>query len=161
MSLLWNVTVVEKNNRTIHLKITAISPDSGFLADDPVFLMALLTEQAYQQNSAGIWEPIAPLGKAFTYQNSYTISILSEHYRDYIESYQIRSAQDLSLDKRARRLTGSSARNKYIWDQEWAALYQVTVSDSKWIEHLSEGDQFDSAAWSDGPYIKVEVKPAF
>ena len=179
MSSLWNVKVLEKKDTIIKLQVKEIHADAGPFPIDPVCAMQLVTNSAYAFNEKYERIPCSPLGEEFRFDKSYLPSDLSGVYCKYIKDIKISSAKNLRnedaifsniLEELEKR--GISDTDKE-WDVEYETAYQeyfqnenhipiaeykIVVTDSKWIAHLSSGDSFSSAAFSEtGPFIEEEI----
>lgn len=149
--MLWYVVVREKQNTTIKIEVNSFHPDAGAPPDNPVFLMQLLIQTAYTLDDDSNWIPSSPLGKMFQKDQTDDVSFFKNHYKNYIQSYRICSARDLAEGEEV------DPDDPYDYEEEWEVVYELTITDSKWIEHLSKDESFESAAWSEGPYIDETI----
>jgi len=179
MSDLWNVSVIEKVDTTVKFKVLGIHEDAGFFPDDPVFAMMLLTKTAYEFNNQYERVACSLLGEQIDFDKSYHHSDLAEVYKDYIAEHKVCSAknfrdEDAVSEYVSRKLAEAGIEEEdSCYDEKYedfyceysddpnnvpTAVYQVEVTDAKWLDHLSVGKKFNSTAYSEtGPFVEEEI----
>jgi len=175
MSTLWKVSVIEKKENSIDLKVVLDHPDAGPFPDDVVFALCLLTSEAYKFDDD---EQVAncALGESITHEKSYQPYDVESRVGEFIEKILIYSACNLPWDEdEAHAAVNAKVTAKGIqeesdewedeWEDEWGeywnnqsnfpiAKYRIWVTDPKWIEHLKKGMSFETASYSEnGPWV--------
>lgn len=169
MGALWKVLVTKKEEKVIFLKVISMQGDGGGFPEDEPFVFSLIATAAYDEFS---FLPTSPLGRAFPQEEIYDSYEIAEKAYDFIENSEIYETQNLPWTSEkyqavvtSRILAKGIKRDDKNWQQlfeeEWKlfcsdkssyephsaiAKYKVRVTDSKWIEHLSEGMIFESHA---------------
>ncbi len=176
MSELWLAKILKKEGNKVEIRISPIHPDAGNFSAHPDFLMQFLTRTAYKFDENYHRVPICPLGKFIPFEKSYLPEDLSPYTEKVIKEVIVKDKKNVPWDfekmveeyqikLRAKGIKEGSdeweeAMDDFyddIWDSEKTpqVVYEVIVSDPKWIEHLEEGMSFDSAAYSQGgPWIE-------
>ncbi|PQO45050.1 hypothetical protein [Blastopirellula marina] len=175
MSTLWNVNVLEVASDWVDLEVVMDHPDAGPFPEDRVFALCLLTGDAYRLESTD-WIPNCPLGDAIPREQSYEPSDVAPRVDEFIRRALIYRAYRLPWDGNAaseetdgRVLADGIERDSEEWRDAWwekwaqfwndkynlpRAIYRVWVTDAKWLQHLSAGMTFASAAYSEtGPWL--------
>jgi hypothetical protein len=123
---LYEVEVLEKQDRTVTLRLEVIHPDSNYLSDNLGFALMILLEVV--EREAG-----APLAAEVSFDDALDPGWLECYARGFIE------------DARFSVESGSVAAES---SQDWIrGRLTVAVTDPAWIAHLRPGAQFDSRAF--------------
>ena len=169
MSALWQVAILETHDTHLRLQLRFSHPDAGDFPNTPSFALRLLHEQAWEFDSNLQYKGICPLGESITQDNIYDDDWLAEHTDQFITSVQIEQVKGESYDEKAVIASinqvlddtgmsrGSSEREREfneLWGGFWktsavlpVATYKITVSDPKWISHMTKGKKWNSAAF--------------
>lgn len=124
---LYRVTVAEKQDRTVRLKVDVVHPDSNYLPDEPSFALMVLRESTTHGKDA-------PLALEMSHADSLDQGWMRLYTRGFIEQVT------------AKIESGSGeATTKADWIK---GSLTITVTDPAWISHLTVGMGFDSAAFS-------------
>ncbi len=180
MSELWLAKIQKKEGNKVEIKISPTHPDAGNFPLNKEFLMLFLTQEAYQFDDNFNRIPASPLGELIPFDSSYFPDSVAPYIDQVVEEVSLIEKQNVpwDMDKliaefegelRAQGIEeGSDAWQEAIeefhsdiWDDSEKVpyvVYEVVVTDPKWIEHLSEGMSFDSTAYSyNGPWIGIDV----
>jgi hypothetical protein len=138
MSQLYNVTVTDLSTTIVGLELKIVHPDAGLHVNDDyttAFALRLLYEPAFELDLEGE-DPFATkaagaLGNAFTYEDQLSESWCKEHASEYIESAVMTVPENLP----EMPPVGTKA------------MFKIIVTNPKWLEHLSVGQKWDSAAY--------------
>lgn len=173
---MWNVSVINKGKKWIDLEVVLAHPDAGSFAEDPVLALEYLTSEAYGYDSDYNNIPKCPLGEAIDFKESYLPSSLEPRVDEFIENVVIYEAHNVPFEESEAHekvdqqvLDSGIDRDDDDWDEAWEDLwrdfwddksnlpwarYRIWVTDEKWIEHLTIGQAFDTASFSEsGPWI--------
>ncbi|MFN8286723.1 MAG: pentapeptide repeat-containing protein [Chitinophagales bacterium] len=176
MSSLWNVSVINKGKDWVDLAVSLDHPDAGAFPEDPTFALCLLTQEAYGFDSKYNYIPTSALGEQIPHDRSYQPHDLEERVKEFIVKTTIYETQNCPFDEyEAHRRTDEEVvalgftKDSQEWENAWqdkwrdfwsnpnnlpSAKYRIWVTDPKWIAHLTVGQSFDSAAYSEhGPWI--------
>lgn len=176
MSSLWSVSVINKGKDWIDLKVVLDHPDAGSFAEDPVFALCLLTQEAYGFDDKYNYVANSPLAEQIPHDKSYQPYDVAPRVAEFIRKVVVYETRNCPFDEfEAHRKTDEQVLamgiNKddeaweNVWQDKWRAywgnpdslpngFYRIWVTGPEWIQHLSIGQTFDSAAYSeDGPWI--------
>lgn len=180
MSSLWDIEVINKGNDWVDMEVLFGHPDAGAFPEDPNFALQLLTNQAYKYDDSYNKISKCSLGDKIEPDKSFLPDDLVIHVDDVIKNVTVYKAERIPFDESAaHELMNSKVKelgideesdeweNKWhdFWREYWAdpknlpvAYYRIKSTDPKWIEHISVGMKFDSAAFSqDGPFIEDNI----
>lgn len=176
MSSLWNVSVIDKGNDWVDLSVQLSHPDAGPFPEDPVFALCLLTQEAYGFDNNYNYIPKSPLAEQIPHDRSYQPHDLAARVNEFVKRTVVFETRNCPFDEyEAHRkmdeqvLALGIAKDSEGWEDAWQdkwrdfwanpdnlpnAKYRVWVTDPKWLVHLTVGQAFDSAAYSEnGPWI--------
>lgn len=123
---LYRVKVVEKQDRTVKLRVEVVHPDSNYLSDNESFALMVLREGT----TAGA---TAPLAQEISFADTLDRGWLSLYTRGFIERVESKVESGSSEGQTA--------------DQWIKGTLTITVTDPAWIAHLAVGAEFDSRAF--------------
>lgn len=130
MSELFDVEVDDVGGTRIVLTLVTIHPDAGPLAADAGFALRLLHDTAFELDEYLSYRGTCPLGEAMTFEESQGAGWMRENASRFIASVTV-EPPDLPDEVP----TGTRAR------------YEIEVTDPRWLDHLSEGQTWTSAAY--------------
>ena len=179
MSSMWNVSVINKGKDWVDLEVVLAHPDAGGFPDDPVFALCLLTNEAYKFNDEYKREPACSLGRAIEHDKSYQPFDVAPRVHEFVKSLVVYEVMRIPFDEDDAHakvdeevLAMGVEKDSKEWEDEWhekwrdfwddknnmpLAKYRINVTDPKWIEHLTVGQSFDTASYSEsGPWIDEE-----
>jgi hypothetical protein len=123
---LYQVKVVEKQDRTVKLRIEVVHPDSNYLSDNESFALMVMREGAQ-----GVAD--APLAQEISFDDTLDRGWLNLYTRGFIERVE------------SKVESGSSeGQTKEQWLK---GTLTITVTDPAWISHLAVGAEFDSRSF--------------
>jgi hypothetical protein len=131
MSELFKVDVAELSGTHIKLNLETVHPHAGPFGTDDVFALRLLHNQAFDFDEHLNYEATSPLGEAVTYDQQEDTEWARENASRFIASVKVEPS-----DLPSQVPTGTTA------------VYDIEVTDPKWLEHLEAGQTWDSAAYS-------------
>ena len=131
MSELFEVEVDELQGTRIELTLVTVHPHAGPLRADAVFALRLLFDRAYKFDAHMNYSATSPLGEALTFDQTEREGWMHEHASRFVASVTV-DPPDLPKEVP----TGTEAH------------YSIEVTDAKWVEHLSKGQTWYSAAYS-------------
>jgi hypothetical protein len=132
MSTLWNVEVIELSGSKVKLRIVCAHPDAGRFGKDAVFALRVLHEPATEFNENFQTVGVGPLGDAVDDDRILSESWAKENAPKYVASVTVDEPDDLPE----------------MVPVDTVATYDIETTDPKWLEHLSEGQRWRSAAFS-------------
>ena len=131
MSTLFNVDVAEIAGTHVKLNLVSAHPDAGPFGTDDVFALRLLHETAFELDGHLNYKGLCPLGEAVTYDEVMDDDWAQENASKYIAAVEVEPA-----DLPEEVPTGT------------VADYDIEVTDEQWVEHLKQGQTWNSAAFS-------------
>ena len=131
MSELFEVEVDEVSETRIELTLVTVHPDAGPFGADDVFALRLLYDTAFEFDPKTIFRGSSPLGEAVTFDQIERDGWMHEHASRFVAAVTV-DAPDFP----AQMPIGTEAH------------YEIEVTDAKWLEHLSKGQTWSSAAYS-------------
>jgi hypothetical protein len=131
MSELFQVEVDHIRGTRVALTLVTIHPDAGPLAADAGFALRLLHDTAFELDEYLGYHGTCPLGEAMTFDQGQGAGWMRENASRFIASVTV---EPPGLPDEVP--TGTEAR------------YEIEVTDAKWLEHLSKGQTWTSAAYS-------------
>lgn len=177
MSAMWQITVREIRSQWVDLELVFHHPDAGSFPEDRTFALCLLTGEAYRYDSdAGRNISRCPLGDAIAFDKSYAPNDVEERVDEFVRRVVIYETHNVPWDEAAAHeqvdhevLAHGIGRDSDQWTDAWHrhwgrywedknslpwAVYRIWVTDPKWLQHLSIGMTFESAAFSlSGPWV--------
>ena len=176
MSSLWRVSVIDTGTDWVDLEVIFSHPDAGPFPEDPVFALCLLTGEAYKFDANWNRIPGCPLGMAIPFEKSYQPLDIAPRVDEFVNRVLIYEAHNLPWDGEAALervdqevlnlgIERNSEEWKDAWQDQWRrfwkdknnlprAIYRIWATDPKWLQHLSTGLTYDSAAFSQlGPWV--------
>lgn len=176
MSSMWNVKVINKGSKWIDLYVEFAHPDAGDFPENRTFALQLLTQKAYGFDDNYNYIAESPLAEMIPHDQSYQPFDLEARVNEFVEKTVVYEAKNLPWDESAAHdkmdtlcKTDGLSKDDQNWEDRWHdhwrdfwadpnnlpwAKYRVWVTDDKWIEHLSVGQNFDTAAYAEqGPWI--------
>ncbi|MGC4119845.1 MAG: pentapeptide repeat-containing protein [Myxococcales bacterium] len=186
MSEMYDVTVVNRGQTWVDLRVRQVHPDAGRVSESKGFALQLLLVEAYRFNESYDRVPNGPLGEAIGFDQSYDAETCDELAETYVKSSHAYKAVNVPFDEQAshaavdqRVLARGIARDSEgwadAWQDEWREWWhrpdgppyvtlRVEVTDPRWVAHLQPGKCFDTAAWApSGPSVDEDrdEKPGF
>jgi hypothetical protein len=131
MSELFEVEVDELRGTHIGLRLVTVHPDAGPFGTDDVFALRVLFDTAFDYDEDMNYSGTSPLGRAMTFDQALQGSWMREHASRFVAAVTV-EPPDLPEEVP----TGTEAH------------YDIEVTDAKWLEHLSKGQTWTSAAYS-------------
>ena len=131
MSTLFNVEVADVEGTHVKLTLVSVHSHAGPFGTDPVFALRLLHEPAFELDEHLNYTGLCPLGEAVTYDDVMDGEWARENASRFIAAVEVRPA-DLPEEVPTGTLAG----------------YEIEVTDPQWVEHLRNGQTWDSAAFS-------------
>ena len=123
---LYKVKVVEKQDRTVKLRVEVVHPDSNYLSDGLSFALMVLHEGIPRDTET-------LLAKEISFDDTLDRGWLELYTRGFIERAETHIE------------SGSSDAQS---DKDWIkGTLTITVTDPAWIAHLVPGAEFDSRAF--------------
>ena len=120
---LYRVKVVEKQDRTVKLRVEVVHPDSNYLSDNPSFALMLLYEGLPRGGDA-------PLAKEISFDDTLDRGWLELYTKGFVEK----------VEKQVE--SGSSeGQTQADWIKGFVT---ITATDPAWVAHLQVGAEFDS-----------------
>lgn len=131
MSELFEVEVDDVHGTRIALTLVTVHPDAGPLAAEAGFALRLLHDTAFELDEYLSYHGTCPLGEAVTFEEAQGERWMRENASRFVGAVTV-EPPDLPEEVP----TGTKAR------------YEIEVTDPKWLEHLSKGQTWTSAAYS-------------
>jgi len=158
------------------LEVLFSHPDAGPFREDPEFALCLLTEPAYEFDANYDLVPNSPLGREIPWDKSYQPSDVAPRVNQFISRVEIYRAHNLpwvegaaeeQVDQEVLRsgIERDSDQWEGAWQEHWRnfwayknnlpwAIYRIWTTDPKWLQHMSTGLKYDSAAFCrNGPRV--------
>ena len=130
MSALFEVEVDEIRGTRIELTLVTVHPHAGPFGTGDAFALRLLFDTAYRFDAHMNYSGTSPLGEAVTFDQTESESWMREHASRFVAAVTV-EPPDLPDEVP----TGTEAH------------YEIEVTDAKWLEHLSKGQTWTSAAY--------------
>jgi hypothetical protein len=131
MSALFKVEVKELRATRVELALVTVHPDAGPIRADDVFALRLLHDTAFKFDRHMNYIATSPLGEAVTFDETEGEGWMREHASRFVAAVTLEPP-----DLPRPMPIGTEAQ------------YEIEVTDAKWLEHLSEGQTWTSAAYS-------------
>jgi hypothetical protein len=131
MSALFEVKVDELRGTRIELTLVTVHPDAGPFRADAVFALRVLFDPAFKFDAHMNYSGTSPLGDAMTYEQSESEGWMHEHASRFVAAVTVEPTdfpQELPIGTKAH--------------------YAIEATDAKWLEHLSKGQTWKTAAYS-------------
>ena len=128
MSTLWYVEVLSKEKNKIKLKIHAAHPDSLQFHESKQFALMLLFDEAIELDANYKKVATGALGELINDNDITNKDFMGKNAGKFVKSIKI-----------------SDIKNENEIGGE--AIYEIEVTDLKWIEHLHKGQKWRSAAY--------------
>lgn len=169
MAAHWNIEVLSIAGTRLELSIHQIHPDAGAFLNSAASLIRVLHEPAWKFNLQFEYEATGPLGTAISRSQQQDDTWLQENAAAYIREFQLQIRRPPIDEAKAleKVMLGlgigagydqlTSAQKEAVnqaYQEFWRlpehlplAIYQLEVSDPKWIAHLQVGLVWNSAAY--------------
>lgn len=123
---LYRVKVIEKQDRTVKLRVEVVHPDSNYLSNNESFALMLLREGTHDTTAA-------PFAQEVSFEDTLDGGWVGLYTRGFIE--------------RVESKIESGSSEGQTPDQWLKGTLTITVTDPAWIAHLAVGAEFDSRAF--------------
>lgn len=171
MSALWHVQVLRLEDTEVDLRVCLSHPDAGPFSTDRQFALRLLYDEARKYDKQFRSIAAGALAQAISPKEIEDDNWLTHNAKDYIVSVTVSDVQRVPFDEEAtQRLIDQQVQaqgvlqaNKPEWKRAWnsawesfwkdssnlpLATYTITVTDTRWLSHLTPGQSWDSAAYA-------------
>jgi hypothetical protein len=132
MSELFEVEVDEIRGTRIELTLVTVHPQAGPFRADDVFALRVLFDRAYKFDAHMNYRGTSPLGEAVTFDQTESEGWMHEHASRFVAAVTVEPPDF----PEGEMPIGTEAH------------YEIEVTDAKWLEHLSKGQTWTSAAYS-------------
>lgn len=170
MSDLWRVRVVAVNDKEIRLRVEAIHPDAGAFSDSKVFALRLLADTVSRTRLNDENNAAPPLGAEVSPERYGDDAFMRQNADRFIASVSLSDVKNSPFDedglkgqinarlreKGLKPEDGEAWRKAFddAWNNFWrnpgdlpSATYTIHVTDARWISHLSQGMEWNTAAY--------------
>jgi hypothetical protein len=134
---LYDINVLEKNELDVKLRVIVTYQDMNDAGDDEDFFLQILWDEADTRFGGG-----GPLGDAISVDQILDEEFRWEHAGEYIAGVERLREHGVPADE-------NPAYDAEPWDYEqltWAE-FRVTVTDPRWIAHLTPGMSWDTTSY--------------
>jgi hypothetical protein len=169
MAALWQATILGLSGTELGVSLRLAHPDAGEFPNSVAFALRLIHEPAWEYDGQFQYRALGALGEAVTEQNVYDDDWLAGHAGDFIAEVKIESISGDPFDEasvvedihQGLRDQGLQ-QNTLDWDwgfrNAWAnhwknppvprvAMYRISATSAKWLNHLVAGQTWNSAAF--------------
>ncbi len=149
MSALFDIEVLEKTGNTVKLKLYIIHPDQYWFYESKSFALQLIWDL-----SKATKNDRNPLLEEISKEKILNVKWVIDNQDKYIESIKILETLNYPIEIDYSRMSEQEFDKHWENKKELAqAIYLITVSDPRWIEHVYLGLKYDTAAYDMEKYL--------
>ena len=148
MSALFNVTVlqIDSAKAKVDLQLTIINPDQKSFYNTKSFALMLLLDPLRNEDT-----PQTTLLNEIPIQDilDFNLDIVRKKENKVVKKVELHSIQNFPIDKKVNNYSDSELRK--FWSKKEHlphAILSVTTKDKGFVEHLKEGEQWESGAFN-------------
>jgi hypothetical protein len=138
----YHVRVVERSGAEVTFELRIITGERSRFASDESFALMLLFDPIDRGRSKD-----APLAGRFTLEDVVDSDWIDTHVDEYIESTELRDVKNLPITADLEAMTAQEYTDFFESSEAPRATFHVKARQPEWVQHLSAGMEWDSAAF--------------
>ncbi len=169
MAALWEVIVTDLNDSELSLQVDQVHPDAGFFSREIPFALRMLHEPGWKFGASFNYEALGELNEKIDRDQIQDEDWLKAKGAEFISKVEVRiereAVDEEKLTERLKQQLGffgsleslSEAERSQLaghYDAFWAnpdqlprAHYRVQATSPQWLNHLTVGQRWRSAAY--------------